>query len=171
MRPRFKGTGFSLIEVILAVGIFALTVPTMLALLAALGRQGAAGADAQVAQRLPDAVRVELARLAQADFDGLSAHMPEMSASLPPALELVATRDGVRVHSRDYLPPTDGIAAADQYFLIECWRFHEGPLRFDSSKAFLAVVVRVSWPYRLPDGGTTAAESRSQVRFTVVLNR
>ena len=171
MSRRVTVTGFSLIEVILAVGIFALSVPTTLALLSALGRQGAMGAEALVAQLLPDSVRLELARLAQADFENLAGILPVMSATPGPGLALVATHDGRRLHSRDYLAPGLGLAVADQYFLIECWRFEEEPLRFDSQKAFLALAVRISWPYHLPDGTVAAAEAQSAITFTVVLNR
>jgi len=163
--------GFSLVEVILAVGIFALSVPTTLALLSALGRQGAMGAEALVAQRLPDSIRLELARLAQEQFESLAGMVPVMTATPGPGLALVATRDGRRLYSRDYMTPALGLEMADRYFLIECWRFEEEPLRFDSEKAFLALAVRVSWPYHLPDGTVAAAEAQSAITFTVVLNR
>jgi prepilin-type N-terminal cleavage/methylation domain-containing protein len=170
MRRRLPARGFSLIEVIVAVAIFALAVPTMLALLAHLGRLGASSDEAMVAQRLAGAVRAELFRLAHADFDGFAAQVPEMTSASPPGFELVATRDGVRVQARDYLAPGDALAVADQYFLVECWRFDGEPLRFDAQKAFLAIAVRVSWPYRLPNGAPAAGAAQSTA-FTVVLNR
>jgi hypothetical protein len=171
MSRRIKIPGFSLVEVILAVGIFALSVPTTLALLTALGRQSTMGTEALVAQRLPDPIRLELARLARTDFESLAAMVPLMTAPPGPGLALVASRDGTRLHSRDYLPPGLALAMADQYFLIECWRFEEEPLRFGSQKAFLALAVRVSWPYHLPDGTIAATEAQSTITFTVVLNR
>jgi prepilin-type N-terminal cleavage/methylation domain-containing protein len=170
MARRFPARGFSLIEVILAVGIFAFAVPTLLALLAQLGRLGATSTEAMVAQSLPDAVRVELFRLAQADFDDLAGEIPVMTTAPQPGFALVATREGVRLHARDYLPPSRPIAVADQYFLVECWRFSAEPLRFEPHKAFLAVAVRVSWPYRVP-GAAAAADAPHSVDFTVVLNR
>jgi prepilin-type N-terminal cleavage/methylation domain-containing protein len=171
MSRRMTAPGFSLVEVILAVAIFALSVPTTLALISALGRQGAMETEALIAQRLPDSVRLELARLARTDFDGLAAMMPVMTTSPAPGLVLAATRDGCRLNSCDYLPPLAAVAAADQYFLVECWRFEEEPLRFDAQKAFLAVAVRISWPYHLPHGPVAAAPPVSVITFTVVLNR
>lgn len=171
MRRRLTVPGFSLVEVILAVGIFALAVPTALALLATLGRQGAMGAEMLVAHRLADSVRVELARLAYADFDGFAGTVPVMTATPGSGLALIVTRDGSRLHARDYPPADVTIPAAHQYFLIECWRFAEEPLRFDPGKAYLALAVRVTWPYRLPDGTRAAREAQSTVAFTVVLNR
>ena len=55
---------FSLIEVIIAVGVFAVAVVVILALLPPLSREATDSADALVAQSLPDSVRVELSRLA-----------------------------------------------------------------------------------------------------------
>ena len=171
MKPRIAAPGFSLIEVILAVGIFALTVPTTVALLAVLGRQGAMSAEARIAQQMAGSVRLELIRLAKTDFESLAAAVPVMTSTPAPGLALVATHDGSRLHSRDYLAPGTALASADQYFLVECWRFGGGPLQFNSGKAFLALFVRVSWPYQLADGTASASEGRSSTAFTVVLNR
>jgi len=168
-RPTFAG--FSLVEVLLAVGIFAFAVPTTLALLSTLGRQGAMGSELLVAQRLSDSIQLELDRLARSDFDGFATAVPMMVPTAAPGLALVATRDGHRLHARDYPPPDAVIATAQQYFLIECWRFAEEPLCFDPAKAYLALAVRVTWPYQLPNGTTAAGEARTAVTFTVVLNR
>lgn len=163
--------GFSLVEVILAVGIFAFAVPTTMALLSALGRQSVSSAEVLIAHRLADSIRLELARLAHGDLDGFGATMPVMTSTPGPGLALVAARDGYRQHARDYPPSDASIGTADQYFLIECWRFAEEPLRFDSGKAYLALAVRVTWPYQLPNGTAAAREAQSDVAFTVVLNR
>lgn len=171
MVRRATVSGFSLVEVILAVGIFALVVPTALALLSALGRQGNVGAEVLVAHRLADSVRVELDRLAKMDFEGFAATVPVMSPTHEPGLALVSTRDGYRLHARDNPPSGGGIALADQYFLVECWRFAEEPLRFDPAKAYLPLAVRVSWPHRLLNGTAAVQEAQSTFTFTVVLNR
>ncbi len=166
---------FSLIEVIIAVGVFAVAVVVILALLPPLSRQAADSADAMVAQSLPDSVRVELARLATGGgFDALANRLPVMAAPLADGLSFVAARDARRLYSLDYLPPPAAglLPQADQYFLVEVWRFNQLPLRFDPAAAVLAVYVRVSWPYQNP-GATTATPlaSRSQLTFTVSLNR
>ncbi|MBI2812859.1 MAG: hypothetical protein HYX71_01075 [Opitutae bacterium] len=155
-----------MIEVIIAVGLFASSVAVVLGLIAALSRQGADAGASLAAQRLPDALKVELSRLAGADLDNLAGQIPLMSAPLADGFGFVAPRDASRIDSV-VAPP-----AAEQYYYVECWKFPDEPLRFDSQKAFLALQVRVSWPYRLP--GATAATNladRSQVTFTVALNR
>lgn len=166
-------SGFSLVEVIIAAGLFAASVTVVLALLPSLARQGAASVDSLAAQRLPDALRAELMRLGAVSFDALAGQVPVMNGPLADGLAFVADREATRLRSLDYLPPVaEQLSADEQYFLVECWRFPNEPLRFEGSKAFLALAVRVSWPYRLP--GTTApvpAQSRHELVFTLALNR
>ena len=164
---------FSLVEVIIAVGLFAASVTTVISLLPALTRQGAVTIDTLAAQRLPDALKVELSRLAASGFDALAGQVPVMTQPLGAGLAFVATRDGARLHSRDYLPPTSGrIPETEQYFLVECGRFPDEPLRYEAQKHSLGFAVRVSWPYRVPGStGPTTESSRTQVAFTVSLTR
>ncbi|HVZ63216.1 MAG TPA: prepilin-type N-terminal cleavage/methylation domain-containing protein [Lacunisphaera sp.] len=166
--------GFSLIEVVIATGIFSLVIVTMLALLPSLVRQGGGTVDALAAQRLPDPIHLELQRLAADGFDQLAAAIPLMSSSLENGLQLVADRDGVRVQAASYVSsrPADLIAQKEQYFAAEVWRFDRAPLRCDTSAAVMPLFVRVSWPYRLPGSATpTAMAVRSQFTFALVLAR
>lgn len=166
-------SGFSLIEVIVAVALFAGSVTVILALLPALTRRGTETADRLVAQQLSGALRVELQRLAVPGFDALAGQAPLMGMPPENGLAFVATRGGTRLHSRDYLPPLAGrIAEGEQYYLIECWRFPDGPLQFDAAQSALALAVRVSWPYRQPGSTTpTPVESRHELMFTAGINR
>lgn len=170
-----RKTGFSLIEVILAVGIFAGAVTVILALLPALTRQAAGSSATLTALHLPDAIRGELLRLARVGgLDALAGQAVPQVAPLPATLQLVASRDAARIQSLVYLPPPapDQIAADEQYFLIEVWQFTQSDLAFDAAGAGLALQVRVAWPYRIP--GTTVvtpADQREQVGFTLSLTR
>jgi len=169
-----KRTGFSLIEVVLATGIFAVAVTVMLALLPALTRQNTDAADSLVAQRFPDSLRVELQRLAANDFSGLATKIPVMAAPLAGGQLFVASRDGCRLHSADYLPPaTSQLLPQEQcYYAIETWRFNQGALQYDSTSPVLAVYVRVSWPYFNPGSTTpTPLADRSELTFTVSLRQ
>jgi prepilin-type N-terminal cleavage/methylation domain-containing protein len=174
MTSFFKRGGFSLIEVVVAAGIFAVAVTVMLALLPALTRQSAESADALVAQGLPDRLRVELQRLASNDFNGLAHTVPVMGAPLEHGLLFVASRDGGRLHSANYLPPATSrlLPPEQRFFAIEAWRFNQGELRFDGTAPVLAVHVRVSWPYRLPGStAVTPLADRSQFTFTLALSQ
>lgn len=166
-------SGFSLVEVIIAAGIFAASVTVVLALLPSLARQGAASVDSLAAQRLTDALKVELARQGAAGFDALAGQVPVMSGPLAGGLAFVADREATRLHSLVWLPPpAEQLAEAEQYFLVECWRFPDEPLRFEPTKGFMALMVRVSWPHRLPGAGAPVAiEARQEFLFTTAINR
>ena len=173
--PARQRRAFSLVEVIIAVGVFAVAVVVLLALLPSLTREAAETADALVAQSLADSVRVELSRLAASGgFDALANRLPVMAAPLVAGLSLVAAPDGRRLYSTAYLPPPAAaqLPPGDQYFLVEVWRFDQPPLRYDPTAAVLPMYVRVSWPFQNP--GSTAAtplSARGQLTFTVALNR
>jgi hypothetical protein len=163
---------FSLIEVIVAIGIFAGAVAVTIGFMAALSRQAADSMDGLTVQRLPDRLKVELERLAASGFDNLAGRIPPSAVPLDNGFRLVASRDAAEVQSLGYLPPAGAIPADAQYYLVECWRFPSEPLAYHGQKAFLALHVRVSWPYRLP--GVTAPVSlqdRSQFIFTSSLTR
>lgn len=167
--------GFSLVEVVIAVGVFVGAIVVVLALLPSLTSQSAASADALVAQRLPDALRVEMQRLAAAGgFDALASTVPVMRTPLDGGLAFVASRDAARLHSLSYLAPaaSDTLLLREQYFLVEIWRFPAAPLAYDGTGAVLPVYVRVSWPYRVADSGSPVAlENRRSLTFTCAINR
>lgn len=173
MRRSAPIRAFSLIEVIVAVALFATSVAVILALLPGLTLRGTETTDRLVAQQLPDALQVELRRLAAQGFDALAGQAPVQGMPAENGLAFVATRNGARLHSRDYLPPASGrIPTGEQYYLVECWRFPSGALQFDAAQSSLALAVRVSWPYHLP-GGTapTSPDARHELMFAVGVNR
>ena len=147
----------------------------MLALLPSLTRQAAGSADTLTALRLPDAVRVELQRLATTGgFNNLASQTTSLATPLPATLMLAASRDATRIQSLTYLPPSaaDQIAPDQQFFLLEAWSFSSPPLAFDPAGAVLALHVRVSWPYFPPGSGTpTPLADRESVTFNVAINR
>lgn len=166
--------GFTLLEAVIAAGIFAVAVTATLGLLPSLIRQTTDSADALTAQRLPDNLQVELQRLAAGNFDGLAATVPVMTAPLTGGLAFVADRYGARLHAVTYQPPVAGalIPSDDQYFFIEVWRFSQAPLSYDRTAAVLPLYARVSWPYHTPGGlAPTDAAARGELTFTVSLNR
>jgi len=172
---RRRSRGFSLVEVVVALGVFASAIVVVLALLPALGAQAARAEESFVAQRFPDALRVELQRLAATGgFEALTARVPRFGhGSSAEGLVLVASRDGARLHARDYFAPSAGaaIAEAEQHYALEVWRFPSGAVLGSDSAALLLVKVRVSWPYRLPEVGVVALRDRSTLEFNLALRR
>jgi prepilin-type N-terminal cleavage/methylation domain-containing protein len=166
--------GFSLLEVVVATGIFAVAVTVLLALLPSLMRQSTEAADLLAAQRLPDSLHIELQRLAAADFDGLATTVPVMTTPLADGLLFVAARDGGRLQSVNYRPPAAGqqLPPDQRHFAIEAWRFNQGTLATDATAPVLVVWVRISWPYSSPGSATpTPLAARRQFTFQVSLRR
>jgi prepilin-type N-terminal cleavage/methylation domain-containing protein len=168
---------FSLVEVVIAVAIFAGAVAVTIAMLPALTRQSIEASDALVAQRMPDSIQIELKRIAsEGGFDALASPSitPMMATPLPAGLTLVATRNGVRLHSLTYqVPPASAaIPQAEQYFLIELWQYRSGALTYDANGAVLPLYARVSWPYRTPAAAEPMPiEDRNQLTFAVSIRR
>jgi len=164
-RPRLAGA-FSLVEVVVAIGLVAASLVAVLGLLAATTHSAAELSDAQGGASLGGSVQCELERLK--DSLGLAglAHLVLPSGSAAP-LRLVGTRDGLRVRCVDAADPAanrslcdpvlPGIANRDRFFLIELTRLPEWETADDSG--FVAVSARCAWPYELPLGPATPGAS------------
>ena len=161
--------GFSLVEVVIAVGIFAASIVVVLSLLPSLVAQSADSADRLVAQRLTDTIRIELDRQAiGVGFDALAATVPVMSAPLENGWPLVVAANGLRIEPNG----SGGIANEDQHFLVEIWRFPQAPLSYDPASAVLPLYARISWPYRIRGFATiTQLGDRQQLTLTLALDR
>jgi len=150
MNGRPPGRAFSLTEVIVATGIFALAVVAVLALLPLAVRQASSSRDLQTAARLGDAIRIQVQHLVPASS------FPEFAS-----LRLVAARDGTSLRAEDS-PPAD----ADRYFLVEVAPYGRPPLQDDLAAPLLVLTARVSWPCRTPLSGPGATTSLKQDRFS-----
>jgi prepilin-type N-terminal cleavage/methylation domain-containing protein len=159
--------GFSLVEVIVAIGLIAVVLVALLASFGPAARSAGDAADAEVAARLAGNIQIELERLqAELGLEGLAAAVPPAGSATP--LQLVATRDGQRVlradgpapaadHALDD-PTLPGIAERDRYYLAEVTQ--QLNLPYAAGAGFLAVSVRVQWPDRLPAGPPTPGAAR-----------
>lgn len=163
---------FSLIEVVIAVGLMAVGVVAMLGLLAGMSRQTTDADDLQTATQMAGAISSELTGLArQRGFDGLATGVPVMTPGVDQGLLFVAARDGTDLR----LLTAGELAGRDQYFLIEVRRFPAGPLGYVPDSAVLPLSVRVSWPYRAGGPGALAVVvpfgERQQFNFSITVSR
>lgn len=161
--------GFSLTEVVIALGVAATGLLVVLGLLPGLLRQQTEARQAQIAFALPDAVTIELRRHARGDPAVLNSSAAEFSDETS-SLRLAAASDGTDV--RVLTGNEDG--RREQYFLIEIHRFPTGSqLAAASNASFAALQARVSWPYRPtgPEGAEVPLESRQRVTFNLAVNR
>lgn len=173
MKTTHPSRAFSLIEVIIAIAIFALAAVIMLQMLPSLARSAGETGDALAAQGISGALQVEIAR--QIATNGLVAvadQVPVMGSTLADGMTYVAARSGGVVSARDeFLPaPELRLPESSQYFLIETWRFAQPPLAYSAGDDVLVLFVRVSWPYRVPGAGeATPPPARRQTHFVLSL--
>ena len=157
---------FSLVEVVVAIGIVAVSLVAILGLLAATTHSAAGLGDAQGGASLGGSIQCELDRLEDhLGLPGLAGVVPPGGSTAP--LRLVGMRDGLCVRCADALDPVanrplndpaiPGIARRDRYYLIELTRLPEWETATDSG--FVAICARCSWPYELPIGPATPGVS------------
>jgi prepilin-type N-terminal cleavage/methylation domain-containing protein len=170
MRNCCQCRGFSLIEVVIAVGIFAVAVIGLVGFLPMLARESTEASDASVAAHLPAALESELGRLiALQGFGAFADAVPLMEASAMNGMSFVASRDGAALAS--VASPAVAVPDDDQYFRLDVSRFNAPPLVFEHAGAVLALYVRVSWPYRVPGSGPTEVQNRTETGWTLALTR
>lgn len=180
MTAASRSRGFSLVEIVVALGIFASAIVIIVGLLAANAQATNRTVETETASRLTDTIRAELQRFGYNNVaNGLSTGKP---------VYLVGTRDGSRVLptgedadnppntgtpvttarfaenklQTDLAPGTPpGIAYRDRYFLIEvrAATMTTPALGAPATETAFPVIVEVSWPYRVPTGPSEANTS------------
>jgi len=177
-RPGVSPAGFTLIEVVVAIGIFAVTVAAVLALLGLVARLPDEISDHDRAVRLADSIRAELVRLCdRTSVSETESRLDVFAGLIPPAgsaspLHLVASTDGTRVvRESEADVPATGIVLRDRYFLIEVCQ-QPPPLNYTAGAGFLAVTLTVKWPYQVPlgPGPTDAAAADMRQASAVVFS-
>lgn len=147
-----RSNGFSMIEVVLAVGIFATVIIGVIGLLGPTVRSVRDVIDSTVAARLADGVDAELRRVG---FAGMVA-----ATTGTTVLPLVATDDGSRIvreadagNAPTGTPP--GIPQEQRYYLVEVRRAVTPA--YSNGDPSLVLTIRVSWPYQRPGSGAPVA--------------
>lgn len=168
---------FSLVEVVLAIGVFALTIVAVIGLLGPIASQVRDLRDSKTANNLPSAIREELNRLGfesfvNANFTAIASdHTAIQTSDIPTGrtilASLVATQDGSEVAEASQ---TTRIPQDERYFLIQVMAppaptGDAADLRYQSGDAHVAFEVEISWPFRLGDGSLVAYENRQRFSY------
>ncbi len=159
--------GFSLVEVVIAVGVFALGVGAILGLLPGLLREQQAAEGTLTAVRMADGIQSELRTITGGNIAVLRSQLAGAGSETSDALQLVANRDGSGL--RAWSSGDEG----EQYFLVELYSFPEDSVaaRLQAAEAMRA---KVSWPFRVGVGESrveTPVTQREWVEFNLVLSR
>lgn len=143
---------FSLVEVVLAVAIFTTGVLVVAALILPTGRTISGLSEEAVAVRLAEGVRIELIRHRDAGCKGGDGRLDSLAAEIGPAgLRLVADRSATVIRREAMAVEPGGIAPRDRYYLVRVEPLTDG-LAYRKEAGFLALSIRVQWPYLLPAG-------------------
>jgi len=171
---RIRRASFTLVEVVVAIGVFAVTIVAVIGLMTPLSRSVAGVSDFDKAAQLGDAIQAELVRLRDLTASGnkLDA-LYNASFAGGKVLTLVAPPDTSRVvreSDADNDPATGsppGVFPRDRYFLIEI-RAQSAPLNYTpgSNQAFLAVTAIVKWPYQIATGPNAPAAAAADATQT-----
>jgi type II secretory pathway component PulJ len=144
-----RSTGFSLLEVVVAIGLFGTGIVTVIGVLGVLAKSVTANAEASCAARLGDALQIYLAEEVKraASLAPARALMTESESSS--GAVLFASRDGLNLGQAG--EPIWAERASDQFFEIRLYPPSPG-LR--SNDALLCYVAEIRWPVaRATDSG------------------
>lgn len=170
---RSTPAGFTLVEVVIAIGILGASVLAIIAFLGSIGKATSDVMDSAVAATIAANVRAELDK---EDVDDLY-----LWSDPNDPIKLLATSDGERVRM---LAPNDvvsnhpvtgtptGIAQHDQYFQIIIRRLERTmplPATFSDS-AMLPLSVEVVWPYRVKTGPASSEPGQPGQQSRYVFN-
>lgn len=158
-------SAFSLLEVVVALGVFSGAILVIIGLSSPLQRRVSDTVDAEVAASLVKNIESELRRIGYADLIA-SPLYPRLLAASDDPLVLFATPDGNRVlvdtAADNSLTVGDlrGIAQRDRYFRV---RVVVEPMAVVPDAGWLSLRADVSWPFRVPVGPATPdADSANQ---------
>ena len=150
--------GFSLVEVVVAVGVFVAGVVGAIALLSSTTNSASATLDANGAVRIAESAS---ALLGESDWEDVLGYLSENSPS-----PIYATKGGDRIGLYDT------VGLGDAYYQIELHRLIDiSPDANDATAGYLAFELRVNWPVRQGGAETVPMENRESFRINMAINR
>lgn len=176
IKSRSGRRAFSLVEVVVAVGVFAIAIVAVIGLVAALTRNVAEVTDTDDASRLVTNLQ---SKLQEVPFATLRAYMGDVTAKSA-ANRIYANRDGSRVglgNATAVWDPDGSLSTAEEnaqkYFLVELLSNDDLSLPGnDNTAGFLAFTVRLIYPAYLGNGDVvTDSSQQSSMLVPVAITR
>jgi hypothetical protein len=165
LSPRRPHSGFSLVEIVLAVGVFAITIVAVIGLLSPTLNQVSESTERATVNRMADLITHEVQRLG---FDFFSQQVAEGSITWTAANEGVFFVSGegdiisLGQNVTGTIPParlpfTRPFNNAEAFFAVD-FRRHDATLNpgTDAQRAAIAYQFRIVWPAFQPNGVETA---------------
>ncbi len=162
---RTSQRGFTLIEVVIALGVFAFAVTIILGLFLRGTSHLSDVEERKNAIQLIPTINASLQSIGwNSDLNGGESGVEELTAS--GGFALVSNSDASWVTLQT---EAEGLEVGDQYYLIFVEQYTEAGHRYGSDlRGVLALKVRISWPYRMPaTGGSGYLETDEKVRKTL----
>jgi type II secretory pathway pseudopilin PulG len=159
------GPGFSLVEVVLAMGVFGSAVLSVFLLLSASARESSRSDEYEVASRVSQEIERQLKALRLAHGWESPTAWLEWVAAHSGRARWVATRDGreLRLLDADAAGEDDGGAPSDFYLFT----LHMIEPEWHPARGRLLGTIEVAWPLisSSDDGGAAQSRTRMYSRF------
>ena len=164
--------GFSLVEVVVAVGIFALAIVGVIGLFAPTSRNVANVADNDSASRVVSSIQSALQQ------SGYSRIQQELSLPAPTSYYSTKSNDGnFYIASGNVVKKidgstADGVSLSDLFFEFTLLRNTTlSPVSNDATAGFLAFTISLKWPAYLPDGTPVVDSAKSSLVVPAAITR
>ncbi len=155
----FHKKAFSLVEVVVAVGIFALAIVGVIGLLSPTSKAVADVSDSDSASRAISAIQ---SGLQQAGFTVVQARLTTGAAA--PVYAFAASKSGDKVGLKFGTAGTPFTSAGEQFFEFALIRNDTlSPVGNDNTAGFLAFTISLRWPNFLANGSEFTAHTQKSV--------
>lgn len=158
-------SGFSLVEVVVAVGLFAFAIVGVLGLLSPTGRAIADVTDNDAASRAISAIQDGLQRAGWAAVQANLLAASPTDTQYPFAVSRGGEKVGIKSGTGSASPfPNDEPGRGEQFFEFALVRdTNLSPAANDNTAGFLAFTIVLRWPAYLPNGLPVTTPSQKSV--------
>ncbi|MDB4474840.1 hypothetical protein N9023_07515, partial [Opitutaceae bacterium] len=146
---------FSLVEVVVAIGVFVAGVVAAVALLSQTTNSAGQRLSESTAQRVADSSAVLIRQLSWND----------VLARVDSDVEVFANRDG------NLMGWVDTVSEEEGYFVMTLTRDTTASVASNGSEAYLALQLELRWPLRQDGTARVAPENQEVLRRRLVVNR
>jgi uncharacterized protein (TIGR02598 family) len=157
-----KALGFSLIEVVVAVGIFALAIVGVIGLLGPTTKNVADVADSDAATRVVNAIQSALQESVQSQATGFT----NLGTALDGNYTYYANKDGTKVGKGAIVPNNEKFF---EFALIRNTALSGTNTSGDATAGYLAFTISLRWPAYLPNASGTGTKVTDDTQKNVMI--